>query len=154
MITTKIWGPYAWKYFHFVALAYPINPTNEDKQNYYNFYIYFGKVLPCENCIHHYDEHLKNFPLTKYILSTKDTLLKWTIDIHNQVNIKGNKKIYNYDSAIALIKNNFNEIDKPIIESFNNSNNYLNKKKNNNMLYFLIILVLVLILIAVLYKKY
>jgi hypothetical protein len=155
MITTKIWGPYGWKYFHFVALAYPINPTDEDKLNYYNFYIFFGKTLPCENCIHHYAEHLQNFPLTDYILSTKDTLLKWTIDIHNEVNKKGNKKIYDYDEAVALIKNNYGD-NLPIIESFESTEiNEKNKTtNNNNTLFLFIILFVALIIIALLYKKY
>jgi hypothetical protein len=158
MITTKIWGPYGWKYFHFVALAYPLNPTEEDKINYYNFYIFFGKTLPCQNCINNYNEHLQKYPLTNNILSTKDTLLKWTIDIHNEVNKKLDKKIYNYDDAIALIKNNYNEplvFSKPVIESFTSLESDKNKtKNNNNTLFLFMFLFIALIIIAILYKNY
>lgn len=152
VITQKTWGPYGWKFMHMVALAYPNNPTDEEKKNYKIFFTILGNILPCQMCADHYKKNLIEFPLTDYILSTKDTLLKWTIDIHNIVNKSIGKKIIDYDDAIILIKNNFvdkNKIDIPV----QTNNQVTPKKKDNTFLYLLFFLFISLILIAVIYKK-
>jgi hypothetical protein len=167
VITQKTWGPYGWKFMHMVALAYPNSPTNEDKENYKTFFTILGNVLPCQLCADHYKQNLINFPLTDYILSSRDTLLKWTIDIHNEVNKSIGKKILDYDEAITLIKNNYedkttkDEIetkDESKIETFiqtdNQAINTKPERKDNNFLYILFFLFISLILIAVVYKKY
>jgi len=173
VITQKTWGPYGWKFIHMVALAYPNNPTNEDKENYKTFFTILGNILPCQLCADHYKQNLINFPLTEYILSSRDTVLKWTIDIHNEVNKSIGKKILDYDEAITLIKNNYedktikdetktkDEIktkDETKIETFVQTDNQpINSKpdkKDNNFLYVLFFLFISLILIAVVYKKY
>jgi len=155
------WGPYGWKFMHMIALAYPIAPLDEDKQNYYNFFTSLGNVLPCQMCINHYKENLIKYPLTDNVLSTRDNLLKWTIDLHNEVNKSNNKYIYDYDTAIALIRNNYE--DKTIVKSsvipnpiVNNPINepVVNEKKDNKLLYILIFLFITLIIISLLYKKY
>ena len=33
-LNPKVWGPHAWFFLETVAMAYPIDPTNEDKQLY------------------------------------------------------------------------------------------------------------------------
>lgn len=157
VITQKTWGPYGWKFMHMVALAYPNSPTNEDKENYKTFFTILGNVLPCQLCADHYKQNLINFPLTDYILSSRDTLLKWTIDIHNEVNKSIGKKILDYDEAITLIKNNYETKIETKIETFvqtdNQAINYKPDKKDNNFLYILFFLFISLVLIAVIYKK-
>ena len=32
----NVWGPYGWKFIHYVTLGYPNNPSNEDKLKYLN----------------------------------------------------------------------------------------------------------------------
>jgi uncharacterized membrane protein len=166
VITQKTWGPYGWKFMHMIALAYPNNPTNEDKENYKTFFTILGNVLPCQLCADHYKQNLINFPLTEYILSSRDTVLKWTIDIHNEVNKSIGKKILDYNEAITLIKNNYETKDETKIETkdetkietFVQTNNQAintkHEKKDNNFLYILFFLFISLVLIAVVYKKY
>ena len=163
VITQKTWGPYGWKFMHMVALAYPNSPTNEDKENYKTFFTILGNVLPCQLCADHYKQNLINFPLTDYILSSRDTLLKWTIDIHNEVNKSIGKKILDYNEAITLIKNNYEDKSikvetktKTNIETFVQTDNQAIKpeKKDNYFLYILFFLFISLVLIAVVYKKY
>jgi hypothetical protein len=173
VITQKTWGPYGWKFIHMVALAYPNNPTNEDKENYKIFFTILGNVLPCQLCADHYKQNLINFPLTEYILSSRDTVLKWTIDIHNEVNKSIGKKILDYDEAITLIKNNYDDKltkdetktkdeiktkdetkDETFIQTDNQAINTKPERKDNNFLYILFFLFISLILIAVVYKKY
>ena len=36
-LITKIWGPAMWESIHCIAFGYPIEPTEEQKQNYKNY---------------------------------------------------------------------------------------------------------------------
>jgi GTP-sensing pleiotropic transcriptional regulator CodY len=172
-IGPNTWGPYGWKFIHFIALAYPINPSHDDKINYYNFFNNLSNVLPCQLCIDNYKKHLMLYPLNDIVLSSNDKLLKWSIDMHNEINKLNNKKIYNYDTAINLIKNNYTEVSEPILEYFDNNTkvsepileNYdnstlvsqnnitkINNTSNNTLIYLFIITFIILIIIALLYK--
>jgi GTP-sensing pleiotropic transcriptional regulator CodY len=158
-IGPNTWGPYGWKFIHFIALAYPINPSNDDKVNYKNFFNNLGNVLPCQLCIDNYKKHLMLYPLNDIILSSNDKLLKWSIDMHNEINKSNKKKVYDYDTAINLIKNNYIEVAEPILEKFDNSTlvspNKITKIDNisdNTLTYLFIITFIILIIIALLYK--
>ena len=100
-IKPKIWGPHGWKFMHYVSLGYPSNPTEEDKRNYKNFYTSLQHILPCAKCANNYSHNLKKYPIDNH-LSSRDTLVKWVIDIHNQVNNELNKKEYTYEEALSL----------------------------------------------------
>lgn len=137
------WGPHAWKFIHIVALAYPVKPTLEEKQNYKRFYTTIGDIIPCAHCKEHYKEHLIKNPITDDVLMNRKKLLNWTIDIHNEVNKLTGKTTYDYDTAIELIKRNYEcspashashaspakETDKPVIEKLENTVN-----KNDNII--------------------
>jgi hypothetical protein len=106
-ITPNEWGVHGWKFIHHIAWGYPRRPTEIDKENYKNFFIMLGNVLPCIGCNYHYKEHLLLYPLTDEVFESYITLMKWTIDMHNEVNKFYNKKIYSYEEAITLIENNY-----------------------------------------------
>jgi len=98
------WGPGAWKFLHSVALKYPSNPSDDDKNNYFIFYDNLQNILPCPKCKENYKDHLQKFPL-KESLENNVSLFKWTVDIHNEVNNLNNKKIYSYEEAFQLYNN-------------------------------------------------
>ena len=89
-LITSIWGEHAWEYGHSVTFNYPIEPKEEDIKTYYNFFIYFGKTLPCGLCVISYDDFVSNgeTKLTRDKLKSRATLVKWFYDIHNKVNEK------------------------------------------------------------------
>jgi hypothetical protein len=90
----KKWGPKAWFFLHSVALNYPLNPTQEDKNNYKTFYSSLQYVLPCSVCADNFKKHLKILPLTDSELSSRQNLFLWTVKFHNKVNqLKGRKNI-------------------------------------------------------------
>ena len=99
-INPPLWGPGAWTFIHYVALAYPNNPTEEEKKNYYNFYYNLQNILPCPKCRENYKENLNTLPLEE-ALGNKELLFKWTIDIHNEVNKETNKSQFTYEEAIS-----------------------------------------------------
>jgi hypothetical protein len=92
-LMTRLWGPSGWLFLHCVTFGYPykIDPTNPEhieKQNdYYRFFYYLGKVLPCKYCRNSYaDFFTENSPMRH--LGTREDLSKWLYDVHNLVNDK------------------------------------------------------------------
>ena len=96
----NIWGKYAWNFLHQVTMAYPDYPTPEDKQRYYDFLSQLRYVLPCGKCRKNYADHLRTYPLTEYVLSSKNNLIKWGIDMHNIVNHYTGKRMIPYSEAM------------------------------------------------------
>lgn len=89
----KIWGPHLWFFLHSITFNYPIKPTEEDKKNYLNFFENLYKILPCDKCAKHYQQNIKEKPLTKEILNSRDKLIEWLIEFHNNVNKYAKKTI-------------------------------------------------------------
>ena len=115
MNNNNIWGPPAWTFLHTITFNYPDNPTNEDKQNYYTFFNSLKHVLPCDKCKKHYTENSRDL---KDNLNSKDDLVKWLIDIHNNVNIKNDKSIWSYADVYNKYQdmyNNSNTINNVIV---------------------------------------
>jgi hypothetical protein len=95
-----VWGPFYWHVIHIVALGYPKTPTYSDKKAAKEFFESLQFLLPCSVCRKHYTQHFQNNPITP-ALDTRDALIKWTIDIHNQVNKMLNKPVWTQDEVIA-----------------------------------------------------
>ena len=92
-LMTRIWGPSGWLFLHCISFGYPykIDPTNPEhleKQNdYYRFFYYLGKVMPCKYCRNSYmDFFTKKSPISN--LGSRKEFTKWLYDIHNMVNDK------------------------------------------------------------------
>jgi hypothetical protein len=81
-----VWGKHVWYSIHFVALQYPINPSEQDKKLYFEFYKTLGKVLPCAVCRNHFKVIWNQYPLTTDRLASRSALFAWTVEVHNLVN--------------------------------------------------------------------
>lgn len=91
---TRAWGPSAWFTFHIFAMSYPNkNPKNIEKKMFKQFYILFGKMLPCSLCKSSYAKFIKKCPLTDKVLSSRKRLVYWTFKVHNLVNKKLDCKV-------------------------------------------------------------
>ncbi len=123
---TKIWGKNMWKSLHLVSLSYPSKPEIKDKKDYYTFFISVGNVLPCDTCRMNYKKHLEELPLDDVVLSSKEALVKWVIDMHNIVNRDLGKKIIPYHEALRLISE---------------------EKDNSEILYYVIVFLVILIIV-------
>ena len=129
----EIWGSGAWTFLHTITLNYPENPSEDDKQNHKEFFNNLKNVIPCPNCMEHYKLNLQKFPIDVH-LESKEKLVKWLINIHNEVNIKNNKKVYSYDEVIKL---------------------YDNMYKGNKINYHMILIIIVLVVLCYfIYKGY
>jgi len=136
-INPQLWGPTFWKMLHFVILAYPHNPTYEDKANIQNFFYNFQHVIPCEKCRNNFKNHLVNHPLDEHALSSKTQLMLWLINVHNDVNIMLHKKVMPIGEAMDKI-NKLNS----------------NSLSNNNTTIITLILLFILVVIMIVYVRY
>mgnify|MGYP003955750091 CR=1 FL=1 len=125
----KIWGPHAWIFLHSITMAYPENPTEQDKSNFRTFFSSIQDILPCSICKTHYKQHLTENPIQ---LSNRKELVNWLINIHNSVNKLNNKKQYSYNEVI----------------------NYYDQLYNNSSLKYIIIISVIVISTYLLIKKY
>jgi hypothetical protein len=105
MANTSKWGPNIWQTLHFISLGYPDNPSELDKEKYKNFFLLFQYILPCKICSNHYSENLQKNPITDKVLSSKNNLILWVIDIHNQVNISLGKPELSLDEVLDIYGN-------------------------------------------------
>ena len=55
-LLTKIWGPPLWESFHAITFGYPMEPDEEIKNNYKQWLISLGDVLPCSYCRNSYKQ--------------------------------------------------------------------------------------------------
>lgn len=90
------WGPKTWFFLESAAIAYPVLPTDEQKTSAKNLLLSLKDMLPCEACRINYKNYLdqttndNNFD---DIVKSRDTLLTYIIDIHNDVREKKNQSI-------------------------------------------------------------
>ena len=130
----EIWGPHAWQFLHSITLSYPDNPTLEDKNNHAQFFNSIQNILPCQKCRDHYTQNLQAFPVEQH-LDNKESLFRWSIDLHNRVNVINNKREYSYDEVTELYEKMYDKSEKSIG----------NKLIGNKWLFiFLIILLIIL----------
>ena len=92
-ITPLIWGPLQWQLLHMIASTYPENPTDIDKQNYYNYFLALGNVLPCQFCKHHFKQTLIAMNFNMGVFENQETLFRFVFDLHNTVNERLKKPI-------------------------------------------------------------
>jgi FAD-linked sulfhydryl oxidase len=96
----KVWGPPLWAYLHCSAANYPDQPTSEQINDMIAFLTSLKSTLPCKNCKLHYGQYIdQNRTKLKEICSDKLKLFNFTVDIHNKVNERNNKRLVTYEEA-------------------------------------------------------
>lgn len=90
-LITKIWGPHFWETLHCASAGYPLEPTDDDKKNYKEFYIAVGNILPCRFCRDSYKEFItkeKETEINDCVFESRDNLMLWVYKLHERVNQK------------------------------------------------------------------
>ena len=82
----SVWGPLFWHTIHIVALGYPTSPTYSQKRAAKEFYESLRFLIPCPVCREHYTKHLEKMPISPH-LDRRDDLFRWTVNVHNEVNV-------------------------------------------------------------------
>lgn len=100
------WGTHAWGFIEAIALTYPVNPSSEEKYQYKEFFLSLQNILPCPKCRNHYKLNLEKHSLNEG-LNGRESLLRWVIDVHNEVNMSNGKRVLSYDEARKRINGEF-----------------------------------------------
>lgn len=131
----EIWGRHAWNFIHLMTLGYPQKPTETEKMQYRNFFYSLIYVLPCKKCRVNLAKNINKYPLTDTVLSSRNSFVKWGIDLHNAVNAHTGKETLSYKDAL-------NEINKLM---------NINKKDDYTIFY---VILFVIIIIAIVWFYY
>jgi hypothetical protein len=102
-LPTTLWGRSYWRFLHFMALTYPVYPTESDKERLKRFVDDLHKFLPCTQCGKHLVDNLKVHPLTEETLTIKIKLILWFHDLHNIVNKLTGKNIVKFEDAFVKL---------------------------------------------------
>jgi hypothetical protein len=101
-----IWGPHGWFFLHSVTMNYPEKPTPIDMANYKQFFQSLKSVLPCSTCQNNFTKHSKKFDLDN-ALQSRDMLVSWLFNIHNEANRTLNKKQITFDEFLDFYKKEY-----------------------------------------------
>lgn len=87
---TTLWGPSAWIFIHSVGHGYPLEPSQDHKNNYRQFFESLSDVLPCKYCRESFKQFITtgDTKLTDDIFKNRDSLTEWLYNIHEKVNNK------------------------------------------------------------------
>lgn len=86
-LNPAVWGVHYWFFIHTLALIYPKYPNETTKKKYYDFFQNLPLFIPNDEICKYVSWLLVANPITPY-LSDRDSLVKWTFHLHNQVNQK------------------------------------------------------------------
>lgn len=136
------WGPKTWYTLHTMTFNYNEDPTEEDKRNYKNFFTLLGEMLPCVYCRQSYKIYLKYLPIDEY-LDSRMGICYWLFTLHNIVNDKLNKPLYDFKTACidyekirakcSKYMNNQNEYNDCLKRTENVDIEYINKIANDTI---------------------
>jgi hypothetical protein len=90
----NLWGPSLWELIHTISFNYSL----DKKKEYKLFFEIIKYLIPCEKCKNHYIIYLKYKPIERF-LDNKNNLILWVNKLHNDINKKLNKKIYNLKNS-------------------------------------------------------
>lgn len=99
----KMWGPKYWYTFHMAAANYPIDASPITAKRMKGFIMAIPYILPCETCRIHASAYIeKQIDVLDDIVSGRERLFKFFVDMHNMVNARLNKPILSYEDAFKL----------------------------------------------------
>ena len=103
---TSIWGPAMWFSLHIISFNYPVNPTENDKEHYYDFIMNLKNILPCKMCRKNLSKNLKKHKHTKQVFTNRTTFSKWIYELHEVVNkMLGKKSNLSYEQVRCFYEN-------------------------------------------------
>jgi len=133
----SVWGPHAWFFLETIAMGYSTNPSYEEKKAAENFFKSLHLMIPCDKCRVNYKIHLKKHPLTEKVLSSRDNLFMWIVDIHNSVDPNNTNS---YDDTFQYY-----------MKEYNVEVNETESNTSNSKLFYLSIFLIIIFLIYQIY---
>ena len=106
----KSWNLY-WNSLHWLSFNYPEIPNENDKKQIANLTEkMIDNGLACPRCKMHFKLWNKKHPVIESY-NSKENLIKWYIDLHNDVNMRNNKGIFTIEQIKDIYKDfDYNEL--------------------------------------------
>ena len=138
------WGPKTWFFLESAAMAYPTNPTDEEKTSAKNLILSLRDLLPCEMCRINYRNYLNEIIQGNYLddaVRDRDAFMNFIILLHNDVRVINNtparsvEEIFNYyqQQYSNAPVNNYDTVDNSKLLSREEIIRNLDITKNNNI---------------------
>ena len=92
-----------WNVIHEFPLNLPYRMQNFNENEKKQIYDFFNKEvskISCFECRKHYIHYIKKHPIE--ICKDSVEIFNWTVELHNDVNRRNNKKIYNSDEIYTI----------------------------------------------------
>ena len=97
------WGPPFWYTLHNGAYHYPEHSSPLHSERMKNFIIGIPVMIPCATCKEHATAFIeKHRSQLNDICSSRDSLFKFFVDFHNQVNKRYKKPVLSYEEAYSI----------------------------------------------------
>ncbi|TPX60750.1 hypothetical protein SpCBS45565_g07438 [Spizellomyces sp. 'palustris'] len=84
-------GRSAWRLLHTMAGKFPIEPTIDEQEAMRDFVYLFARLYPCGDCARHFKVVLEANPPD---VTTRETISQWACKVHNVVNERLKKPIF------------------------------------------------------------
>jgi len=165
-LTPGVWGPKTWFFLESMAMAYPENPTDDEKLSAKNLILSLKDLLPCWGCRVNYAKYLEDYtktdPLDK-IVEKRESLIGFIISLHNDVRERNGDKIISVEDTfkyynkeyLSFVKKDKNLVVKEEVKEESIQNKLLHGNQLiNSLLYQFnpIMLLIGLILGLIIYK--
>ena len=144
MLTKEKWGNATWYLFH--TLAFKLN--NNDNQELFNEFIGFIKImcheLPCPECSYHAKTYINKNNI--HNLKTKDELIKYLNEFHNEVNrnlgkptmsIEECNELYRRANTLNIVHNYINTMRLSTGNTLNMMNDFARRNTTSNFIEFM-----------------
>ena len=97
---SHIWGPPFWFFLHTIAMNYPDRANDVTRRKYYDLIQNMPIFIPNVEMGNRFSHLLDQYPVTPY-LDKRESFIRWTVFIHNKVNIIIGKPEMTLEDAIA-----------------------------------------------------
>lgn len=87
------WGPRLWYILHKMSYAFPEKATMEQQQLYFSYYNLTRFMISCPFCSVHFKSAIQTKLLSRN-LNTRQEVIDWFRDLHNDINISNSKRVY------------------------------------------------------------
>jgi hypothetical protein len=96
----KVFGPIGWTNLHIMAAHYPPRPDINYVRQCANYVRAIPYMLPCKDCGKHFQEFLDGYlEKNPNAFASRDELVKFFVEAHNNVNKWTNKKLWSIPEA-------------------------------------------------------
>jgi len=125
------WGPKTWFFLESAAIAYPTNPTDDEKTSAKNLILSLKDLLPCLNCRLNYTSYLNEVIDGNYlddVVKDRDSFITFIVDVHNDVRVKNDQPGRSLEEVFNYYQVQYSKKPVKEYETFENANNKLLSK--------------------------